>query len=132
MRHLSAVALVAALAAVGCEKPQEPKTAEPAIPTRPMGELRPVAQPETAAKPPEAVGPLDTSLAPTPQPEVTAPPTPTPSPPTEYTVRKGDTLWSIAERLLGSSKRWPEIVAANPGIQPRRLPVGRKLTLPPR
>jgi len=34
----------------------------------------------------------------------------------EYTVQMGDTLESIAQKFLGTSARWPEIVAANPGI----------------
>jgi len=49
-----------------------------------------------------------------------------------YVVRKGDTLQSIAERLLGSDDRWREIVAANPGVDPKRLAVGRKLRMPGR
>ncbi|HEX6882135.1 MAG TPA: LysM domain-containing protein [Planctomycetota bacterium] len=47
-----------------------------------------------------------------------------------YTVRSGDTLSEIAQRELGSSRRWPEIVAANPGLDPARLHVGRKLRIP--
>jgi len=30
-----------------------------------------------------------------------------------YTVRKGDTIGEIAQELLGSARRWPEIVKAN-------------------
>lgn len=33
--------------------------------------------------------------------------------PRTYTVRKGDTIGEIAQKLLGSSRRWPEIVQAN-------------------
>jgi nucleoid-associated protein YgaU len=33
-----------------------------------------------------------------------------------FTVRKGDTLWSIAVRALGDGQRWREIVARNPSL----------------
>jgi LysM repeat protein len=47
-----------------------------------------------------------------------------------YVVRQGDVLGSIAQRELGSSKRWKEIVALNPGLDPERLLVGARLTMP--
>jgi nucleoid-associated protein YgaU len=47
-----------------------------------------------------------------------------------YSVRAGDTLSEIAERELGSSRRWPEIVAANPGLDPSRLRAGVAIQLP--
>lgn len=47
-----------------------------------------------------------------------------------YTVRTGDTLSEIAQRELGSSRRWREIVAANPGLDPAKLRVGRTLRIP--
>lgn len=48
-----------------------------------------------------------------------------------YVVRPGDTLGEIALESLGSSKRWPEIVALNPGLDPQRMQVGARLVLPP-
>jgi nucleoid-associated protein YgaU len=47
-----------------------------------------------------------------------------------YQVRAGDTLSEIAQRELGSARRWPEIVAANPGLDPAKLHVGRSIRIP--
>lgn len=47
-----------------------------------------------------------------------------------YVVRSGDTLSEIAQRELGSSKRWRELVAANPGLDPARLGVGKRIRIP--
>lgn len=46
-------------------------------------------------------------------------------------VKDGDTLSSIARRLLGDANRWPEILKMNPGVKPDALRVGQKLVLPP-
>jgi nucleoid-associated protein YgaU len=47
-----------------------------------------------------------------------------------YTVQKGDTLWSIAQKHLGDGKRWREIVELNPGLEPSKLKVGQVIILP--
>lgn len=47
-----------------------------------------------------------------------------------YTVQKGDTLWSIAQRFLGDGKRWREIVEVNPGLEPSKLKIGQVIMLP--
>jgi nucleoid-associated protein YgaU len=48
-----------------------------------------------------------------------------------YVVVKGDTLWGIAQRRLGSGSRYKEILALNPQIQQNKpLAIGTKLTLP--
>ncbi|WP_456288388.1 LysM peptidoglycan-binding domain-containing protein [Paenibacillus sp. AK002] len=52
--------------------------------------------------------------------------------PTSYTVAKGDTLWSIAQKLLGSGSRHADIQNLN-GIKDhdvRKLAVGRVLKIP--
>ncbi len=59
--------------------------------------------------------------------------TPTPAPSAgsgEYVVQKGDSLALIAKRTLGKESRWNEIVALNPGLNPKNLKVGARLTLP--
>lgn len=47
-----------------------------------------------------------------------------------YVVQKNDVLEAIALKQLGKSSRWKEIVAANPGLDPRRLQPGMQLRLP--
>lgn len=54
------------------------------------------------------------------------------APPAAYTMRAGDTLWSIARKQLGDGSRYPEIQKLN-GIKDselKRLPVGKVLKLP--
>lgn len=46
-----------------------------------------------------------------------------------YTVRKGDTLWAIAEKFLGHGWEYPRIVCANPGLTADIYP-GQVITIP--
>ena len=47
-----------------------------------------------------------------------------------YTVKKGDTLFSIAKATYGSGNQWQRIVSANPGLSPSTLKAGQTITLP--
>ena len=47
-----------------------------------------------------------------------------------YTVKKGDTLYSIAKSRYGSGKEYTKIVAANPGLSPQSLKAGQTITIP--
>jgi nucleoid-associated protein YgaU len=47
-----------------------------------------------------------------------------------YTVKKGDTLHSIAKAELGSDAKWKDILAANPSLDPKKLKIGMKLQMP--
>lgn len=49
----------------------------------------------------------------------------------QLSVGKGDTLWWIARRSLGSGFRYPEIAALNSLADPDRIEVGQALKLPP-
>ena len=47
-----------------------------------------------------------------------------------HIVAKGDTLSKISARYLGSAGRWREIQSANRGLDPNRLRIGQRITLP--
>jgi 5'-nucleotidase len=47
-----------------------------------------------------------------------------------YVVRKGDTLWAIAQKQYGDGKQYKKIVAANPNIKGDRVLAGQKIVLP--
>ncbi|MCD6050953.1 MAG: hypothetical protein K0Q55_2356 [Verrucomicrobia bacterium] len=47
-----------------------------------------------------------------------------------YTVKSGDTLQRIAQRELGSAKRWPEIARANNLPPPHTIRLGQRLEIP--
>jgi len=47
-----------------------------------------------------------------------------------YTVKKGDTLSSIAKQVYGNGNLYNKIVKANPGIDPNKIKVGQKITIP--
>ncbi len=50
--------------------------------------------------------------------------------PRTYVVKKGDTLMHIAQRELGSAKRWEAILAANPGLDENSLRAGSTIKIP--
>ena len=138
--------VVTFLIAAGCQKGQkQQQIAEvPPPPATPVG--------PSAAYEPQPFGPIQVEPAPLPsqsaQPQPLPPqafePVPTqPAPGAAgasdgglmpgngtYTIQKGDTLWSIAETYYGSGQRWVDIVDANPGLNPQKLPVGKTITMP--
>ncbi len=46
-----------------------------------------------------------------------------------YTVKKGDTLWRIAQKTLGAGSKYKEIMKAS-GISSDKLKIGQKLKIP--
>jgi nucleoid-associated protein YgaU len=50
----------------------------------------------------------------------------------EYRVRPGDSLSAIAQRMLGSARRWPELYAANRDrvANPAKIRAGQVLAMP--
>ena len=101
----------------------------------------PAAGIEAASAVPESPSPVATasaSVAPAPSASVGTPSRATalveiaPAPLT-HTVKRGETLWSIAEQHLGSGNRYPEIVKLNNDLlrgKPQFLRPGWVLTLP--
>ena len=49
-----------------------------------------------------------------------------------HVIRSGESLWVIAEKEYGpgSGKHWPKIQAANPDLNPDKLPVGKAIRIP--
>ncbi len=49
-----------------------------------------------------------------------------------YEVKKGDTLWKIAEKFYGDGKLYKKIFEANTGTlkDPDKIKVGQKLKIP--
>lgn len=66
-------------------------------------------------------------------PNIPAPPKPAPKPVADnrhYTVKKGDTLWDLAQKYYGNPYQWTKIAQANTNPDPRKLQIGRKLIIP--
>ena len=47
-----------------------------------------------------------------------------------YLVKKGDTLWDLADKMLGNGSKWKEIAKLNGIKDPRSLQIGTKLKIP--
>jgi 5'-nucleotidase len=106
-----------------------PTTPAPAAPATPAPEPATPApatpEPAPAAPAAPAPGNSEPAAAPSPPPateEVTTPAT--------HVVVAGDTLWDLAKHYYGDAELWRKLVAANGKINPRKLPVGRDLTIP--
>jgi 5'-nucleotidase len=139
----ASVAASATMLGVGCV---DTKTLPPASASGVRGDVtdvRPMASVTPAAyQPPvyDTTGPIPTAPQPmTPDPVIATASTPmistTPAEKSigggkSHTVRKGETLFSIAKATYGDGKAWKKIVSANPGVTPAKLKVGQVLTLP--
>ena len=87
------------------EPDPEPEPEPEEVPASPSDEESPAAPPPAAAQPPAY---------------------------TEYTVKSGDTMSSIAMDWFGTEAKWDLIAKANPLVDPNRLSVGQVLRLPPK
>ena len=131
MRYLAIATIVLAVMAPGCKRKQPaPQTIAVEPPMRPIESLKPVTPPPAPPRPKATV----TAVAPKPatasaRTVKVVKPAPAPKLRT-HTIKKGDTLWSLAKNYLGDGRRWPEIVKANPGLKPERLQIGQTLNIP--
>lgn len=92
------------------------------------------AQPAAAAQPEAKLPDLPAAasdIANTPPPAQTAAAPAAAMSETGHVIVNGDTYWDLAEKFYGDGAKWKAISEANPGLQPRRLPVGTSLKIPP-
>lgn len=78
---------------------------------------------------PAPVAPPPVPVTPKPPPKTTPPPKPVQR---TYTVKHGDTLWSIAQHFYGSGSQWPKIYNANKNKikNPNLIYAGQVLVIP--
>ena len=151
------IALVAAGAmAVGCQNSKKSSTSPsmnssalnvPATPAPAMAYTPPApAQPVIADAPVQPTA----SAADVPADEIAASPAPAAAPRhstavsssrartasaktasgTHYTIKKGESLWSIAQSHYGNGNKWKMIAAANPKLDPNKIQAGQTIVLP--
>jgi len=138
MRTLTwAMVVVVAVVMMGCApKREELPQMEPADVTATAPAPTPADKPtviETPAPMPPPSMPARVEKAP-PRPALEKPVIERPPAPSTYTVKKDDTLSSIARNFLGDAKAWRKIYEANRNQikNPDRLQVGMVLTIPPK
>lgn len=123
MRQAIIIAVVGVLVlSVGCAKRTTTAVADSTI-----TDITPTytPAPEPVYTPPPAY-----STTPSPSDTYTAPVATSASTGERYTIKKGDTLYSIARNRYGDGKQWTRIAQANPGIDPQKLAVGQVIILP--
>lgn len=125
MRWTLIAALVSTVALMSaCKSSQDRQLAD--VPPPPPSTLDQTASEPMPLAPVESMAPSPTVTFDQPAPQ----PIPAPAAGGSYTIRKGDTLWSIAARHYGDGKMWTQIVDANPGLDPKKLAVGQVISLP--
>ena len=50
--------------------------------------------------------------------------------PCHYVIQPGDNLITISRQFYGTGKHWRRILEANPGLQARKLRIGRRILIP--
>ena len=125
MKKFIAFAVLASIAIVGCSKKTNTPAANANItevtPPPPIHNGITPAQPISTTYSDPIVSPADDI-------------TPSRSAPSgggkTYVVKKGDTLWGIAQKTYGDGKQYRKIIAANPNIKGDRVNAGQKIVLP--
>jgi 5'-nucleotidase len=113
--------------AAGCaSNKKNPQTAQPNT-LQSNNAVTDVAPPPAPAVAPT---PIQVEPSPAPAPSETVTPAPAGANGTAYTIKRGDTLYSIARAHYGDGKQYKKIMAANPGLTPTHMKVGQVITLP--
>lgn len=99
-------------------------TVAPAASTIAQATIKP--EPTISATPTTIASPAPETIAEAPQESIVAERIPG----TSYTVVKGDSLWSIAERAYGDGSRWMEIAEVNKLDNPQVIHTGNIFVLP--
>lgn len=131
MRYLLAFsAITVMLISTGCQKPPETVHVNlDAPPARPMDELAPAPMDSPPSSREQSSRYSSASQA---DPFNVADLAGPGNGQSEYVIQRGDNLYRISERLLGSTRRWKEIQDLNPGLDPTKLKVGQKIKIPAR
>src|SRR6266498_4555192 len=131
------VVLLGVLLIAGCNKKTEQAQDTTGILPSPPPAGEPWPAPPTSPPPPQATQPVTALAPPTPVPDTSIAPSPTPtdlSPTpvttgfTEYTIAKGDSFYTVGKKYNVGFKA---IAEANPGVNPNRLKIGDKIKIPP-
>src|SRR5438874_13016386 len=114
------------LAVIGCQNKKTPTAANPSV-TEISAQPAPAPGPQPYIPPPQpvAVQPVTYDAAPA------APAAgPNAAGGGNYTVKKGDTLYSIAKTRYGNGNQYAKIMSANPGLSAEHLKVGQTIVVP--
>jgi 5'-nucleotidase len=144
------VTLLAAIAIVGCTSNKKKQDTSPMpaagsvlnVPSAPAAQYTPPPAPQpvvydTPQQRPQRViedamvdASDDVAYAPEPAPQRQAARKPAVSRGTSYKVKKGESLWTIAETRYGDGNKWKRIAAANPKLNPDKVQAGQTIVLP--
>jgi len=128
-KYVTLAALLLSSMVVGCNSSWNPFRKKPVVADPPLAPVTTVDKTNVGADPvrPDPVVDPPVVVKDDPVPLVTPPATGT-----TYTIKKKDTLWSIAVAHLGNGQRYREIIAANPGLDPQKLAIGQTIKIPPK
>jgi len=139
MKNFKYVALTALLLSTmlaGCNHPWNPFRKKPVVADPPLANVTTLdntgAGTDTIRPDPGADASKGADTAVVKTGAAAATPVAPPAGGTTYIIKKKDTLWSIATKYLGNGQRYREILAANPGLDAKKLAVGQTIKIPPK
>lgn len=142
---LPALVIVSLVVAAGCNENKKSASAKAGVldvPTAPVAQYTPpsAAQPVITEAPVdqpmnEAVADASDSIQPAPayhapQRQVARKSSASSAKGARYTIKKGESLWTIAQAKYGDGNKWKKIAAANPKLDPNKVQAGQTITIP--